>query len=178
MSRSFDALSGAVTDFAGNPRAGWRKATDAIEEVGAAKDAVPNAFDLSGKVISVADGDTVTILDRDKKRYKIRLYGIDAPEREQPFFKASKTALSRKISGRTVGITVVEKDQYGRTVGKIYLDGVHINLEMVREGHCWWYQRYAKYERSLQAAQTQAMSKKIGLWADLNPTPPWEWRRR
>ena len=178
VSRVFDAVHETVAQYANRPDAGWRKATDAIEEMGAAKDAVPQQFDLSGRVLTIADGDTATIRTADNSKVKIRFYGIDSPERGQPYYNEAKRALTRMLSAKTVGVTVVERDQYGRTVGKVYLDGVDINLAMVSGGHAWWYQHYAKYERSLQDAQQQARAKKIGLWADSAPVPPWEWRRR
>ena len=108
---------------------------------------------------------------------KIRLYGIDSPEREQAYYRKSKDALAGMIAGETVGVAVVERDQYGRTVGTIYLDGKDINRAMVQRGYAWWYRRHAKYERPLQEAEKYAQSQKLGLWADPDPVPPWEWRR-
>ena len=113
----------------------------------------------------------------DQVKTKIRLYGIDAPERDQAYYRQAKDALAGMTAGQTVGVAVVEQDQYGRTVGTIYLDGKNINRAMVQRGYAWWYRRYAKYNRPLQEAEKYAQAQKLGLWSDPDPIPPWEWRR-
>ena len=76
-----------------------------------------------------------------------------------------------------MGVVVVTRDDYGRTVGTLYRDGVNINVAMVANGYAWWYQHFAPYERKLAESEQQARQQKLGLWADPHPVPPWDWRR-
>jgi len=167
-----------VSEQLSRPQGGWKIAAGKVEELGAAREGVPLPdFDLTGRVVRVADGDTVSVLDAANRQHKIRLYGIDAPERDQPRGGASREALADLVAGRTVGVVVVATDDYGRDVGTLYLDGQDINLAMVAGGHAWWYRHYAPYEHRLEAAQGEARTKRRGLWADPDPKPPWDWRR-
>ena len=134
--------------------------------------------DLAGRVVRVADGDTVTVLDRRNTQHKVRLYGIDSPERDQPYGKAAKNALQRLIDNRPVEVVVVAKDSYGRTVGTLYRDGVNLNEAMVAAGYAWWYQHFAPNERRLEEAEQRARAQRVGLWAEPRPVAPWDWRRR
>ena len=136
------------------------------------------AYDLSGRVVRVSDGDTLTILDGENRQHKIRLYGIDTPEWGQPFGRAAKRALSDRVSGEGVGIEVIDTDSYGRTVGVVYLGSEDINVAMVRSGYAWWYRRYAPFSDELRAAEQRARAEGAGLWSDPGAVPPWEWRRR
>ena len=131
-----------------------------------------------GRVTKITDGDTVKILATDWNEYTIRLYGIDTPERDQVHGTAAGNALREKIFLRKVSVSINDKDDYGRYVGTIYHDDRNINLEMVQEGHAWWYEYYAQGERHLRDAQASARENGIGLWAYQSPVPPWEWRRR
>ena len=135
------------------------------------------AEDFIGKVVGITDGDTVTVLTYDKQT-KIRLAEIDTPEKNQPYGKKAKKALSDFIFGRTVRIEVQTIDRYGRTVGKIYLDNLNINKEMVKAGHAWVYRRYAKDE-TLFKLEKHAKQNMLGLWAlpEEQRIAPWEWRR-
>ena len=132
---------------------------------------------ITGKVIGIADGDTVTILT-DNKQTKIRLAEIDTPEKNQPYGKKAKKALSDFIFGKTVRIEVDTIDRYGRTVGKIFLDNLNINREMVRGGHAWVYRRYTKDDILLKLEE-YAKQNMLGLWAlpEELRIAPWEWRR-
>ncbi len=135
-----------------------------------------NADDLRGKVVSVADGDTITVLDSENVQHKIRLQGIDAPEKKQAFGTKSKEALSGKIADQEVVVTWKEKDRYGRILGEVMVGRRHINLEMVQDGMAWHYVQYSK-SKELTAAETSARAAKRGLWADTEPMPPWEFRK-
>jgi endonuclease YncB( thermonuclease family) len=172
------AVLGALKEFAGNPHAGWRLAADAMESIGAARDGdtAPD-FDLTGRVVRVADGDTVSLLDRNNTQHKVRLFGIDTPEQNQPYGNAAKKVLLDLVGQKTVGVVVVTTDSYGRKVGTLYLDGVNINVAMVERGYAWWYQHFAPHEIKLAASEQQARQQRLGLWADPDPVPPWEWRR-
>jgi endonuclease YncB( thermonuclease family) len=125
----------------------------------------------------VIDGDTIEILDADKEAHRIRLHGIDTPERGQPFSRVATEALADIIAGKEVGITVVDTDRYGRTVGVVHFDGQNVNLTLVQDGYAWWYERYAPRDDDLREAQQKARGKSLGLWSEKNPIPPWEWRR-
>ena len=174
-----DKVGGTLGQYANRPGASWREAADKIEEMGAAREGRPiPEFGLTGRVVRVADGDTLSVLDKHNTQYKVRLHGIDTPERNQRYGKSAWNALSAMVSGKTVGVVVLGKDSYGRTDGTVYLDGTNINLAMVAAGHAWWYRYYAPDDRPLQAAENAARAKKLGLWAEPDPLPPWDWRRQ
>ena len=133
---------------------------------------------LTGKIISVHDGDTATLLDPGgEKKYTIRFFGIDAPETDQPYGSESGEALAKMILGREVVVEVVNVDFYGRAVGKVYLDDLYVNLAMVRGGHAWYYESYAQDENDIAAAQQEAHYSRRGLWGGKPPQPPWEFRK-
>lgn len=109
---------------------------------------------------------------------KVRLHGIDTPERDQPYGKQATRNLD-KLIGRTVFVVEQDTDRYGRLVGTLYTpDGVNVNLEMVCNGSAWWYSRYAKNDWAMASCQGEAKEAGSGLWADDDPMPPWVWRRR
>lgn len=129
-------------------------------------------FALSGKVVSVHDGDTITILV-EKEQVKIRLFGIDAPELKQPCGKKSKQFLSNLIAGQIVEVEKNGNDRYGRTIGTVSLNGEDINAQMVENGYAWAYRRFSK---KYAPQESEAKFEKRGLWRD-DPIPPWEWRK-
>ncbi len=141
------------------------------------------AAKLQGKVVSVADGDTITVLDDKKTQHKIRLQGIDAPEKAQAFGQKSKQALNQLVHSKMVTVEFEKKDKYGRTVGKVLLNGTDVCLEQIKLGMAWHYKQYQseqlKYDREnyAQAGQS-ARAQVVGLWKDKSPTPPWEFRRQ
>ena len=134
-------------------------------------------YDLSGTVVRIADGDTLTLLDASNTQHKIRLHGIDTPERGQPYGNAAREALERLVAGKRIDVNIQDTDRYGRTVGTVYRNGQNVNLIMVQDGWAWWYERYARNDRQLSRAQRDAKAARRGLWQDSNPVPPWEWRR-
>ena len=134
------------------------------------------ADELRGKVVSIADGDTITVLDADKKQHKVRLTGIDAPEKKQAFGAKSKDRLGELVAGKDVVVDWTEKDTYGRTLGKVRQGALDVNLQMVKDGLAWHYRRYSK-SAELSMAEAEAKAGKKGLWADPNPVPPWEFRK-
>ena len=171
------AVLGSLKEFAGNPNAGWRLAADAMEAVGTTREGgTAPEFDLAGRVVRVGDGDTVSLLDAGKTQHKVRLFGIDTPEQNQPYGNAAKKVLLELVGQKTVGVVVVTTDSYGRKVGTLYHDDVNINVAMVERGYAWWYQHFAPHEIKLAAAEQQARRQRLGLWADPDPVPPWEWR--
>ena len=133
--------------------------------------------DFSGRVVGISDGDTIKVL-HDGKAERIRLNGIDCPEKAQPFGTKAKQFTSAMVFGKDVTIQVKDTDKYGRTVADVILpDGRSLNRELVAAGLAWWYRKYSKDE-SLGQLEAEAKTAKRGLWADPEPVPPWEWRRR
>jgi len=124
----------------------------------------------SGKVVGISDGDTITVL-LDRQQVKVRLYGIDTPEKKQDFGTKAKWFLSGLVFKKTVEIESIDTDRYGRTVGIVYLGGKNINEEIVRSGFAWVYQRYCT--RSICGAwkrlEASARAGKVGLWAQGQP---------
>jgi endonuclease YncB( thermonuclease family) len=139
-------------------------------------DAKPH--ELTGKVVHIADGDTLTVLDTNKVQHKIRLSGIDAPEKSQAFGNKAKEALAEKVHEKTVRVLWKEKDRYGRIVGDVHFGDRDINREMVHDGFAWWYRQYAPKSKALEQAEAEAKKEKRGLWHDKDPEPPWEFRKQ
>ena len=133
--------------------------------------------ELKGRIIEVYDGDTATLLTQDNVKYRVRFFGIDAPEAAQKSGTDSRDALREKILGKEVVVQVAAADRYGRAVGKVLLGGRYINREMVEEGLAWYYHDYAAGEYDLAEAENSARGRRLGLWKDPSPQPPWEWRR-
>jgi endonuclease YncB( thermonuclease family) len=129
------------------------------------------ATTLTGKVVGIADGDTLTLLV-DKTQVRVRLEGIDTPEWAQPFGRKAGQALAKIVFGKVVQVNDLGKDRYGRTLGIVRLDRRNVNLELVREGWAWWYRKYAPKNKELAAAEAAARKAKRGLWADAKPIPP------
>ena len=126
------------------------------------------------RVKRIVDGDTVYMKDGTK----VRLHGIDTPERDQPYGKQATRNLD-KLIGRTVFVVERDTDRYGRLVGTLYTpEGVNVNLEMVCNGSAWWYSRYARFDTGLADCQESAEAASLGLWAYDDPVEPWVWRRR
>ena len=142
----------------------------------------PAWADITGNVVGVDDGDTIAVLDADKVQHKIRLTGIDAPEKKQPFGNRSKQNLSDMVFNKTVTVETAKRDRYGRELGKVLAGGKDVNLEQVRAGMAWHYKAYERTQSATDRqayadAENEAKAAKRGLWADADPTPPWEWRK-
>ncbi len=141
------------------------------------------AEQIVGRVVGVTDGDTITLLDADKIQYKVRLAGIDAPEKSQSFGKASKKSLSDLIYDKKVIIDWHKEDQYGRIVGKVLINGVDANLEQIKNGMAWFYRKYQN-ELSLDDrlaylhAEEVAKARKVGLWVSPDVIAPWDYRKQ
>ena len=131
--------------------------------------------DFTGKVVNVADGDSITVL-RDREQVKVRLVEIDAPEAAQPFGNRSKQALEALVKGQEVRVVERGKDRYQRTLGRIYRGDLDVNAEQVRQGMAWVFRQYAK-DATLYPIEAEAKEQKRGLWRDPEPVPPWEWRK-
>ncbi len=137
------------------------------------------AWAFSGKVISIADGDTITVL-RDKEQVRVRLYGIDTPERGQAFGKKAKQFTSKLVYGKVVEVEVMDTDRYGRTVALVAVNKQILNEELLKAGYAWVYYQYCHEMICHAWADYQFAAKldKRGLWRDPDPIPPWEFRRK
>lgn len=140
-----------------------------------------SAETLNGYVVGISDGDTITVVDANRQQYKIRLAGIDAPEKGQAFGERSKDHLASMVFNKNVTIEWNKQDRYGRTVGKIIASGKDVNLAQIQAGLAWWYEKYRKEQsptdqRVYEQGEQLARSQRLGLWGDKNPTPPWEFR--
>jgi endonuclease YncB( thermonuclease family) len=133
---------------------------------------------ITGKVISVADGDTITILTQQHEQIKIRLSAVDTPEKGQAFGQKSKDFTSSMVAGKNVSIKSETIDKYGRSVAMVFVNGSNVNEQIVKQGYGWVYRKYCKgaFCNDWLELEKQARNSQIGLWADKNPTPPWEWR--
>ena len=130
---------------------------------------------ISGKVVKVSDGDTF-YLKSNGKSYKIRMYGIDAPELHQAYGQESKKYLENLIMDKNVDVNIKSEDKYGRKVGKVIYKNKDINLEMIKSGNAWYYGYYAKSEKEYKKAFENAQKKKIGLWKGKNIENPRDYR--
>jgi endonuclease YncB( thermonuclease family) len=157
--------------------------------------AAPQPNILLGRVVSVADGDTVTVLDANKVPHKVRLAGIDAPEKSQPFGDRSKQSLSRAVMGKEVKVLWSKQDRYGRLVGTVWVappgtgctgpdcpKTLDVNLAQLTVGLAWHFKKYADeqspQERGQYAyAEEEARARKAGLWSQPDPIPPWQYRQ-
>lgn len=138
---------------------------------------------LRGNVLSVADGDTLTVRDGSGVTHRVRLVGIDAPERDQTHGREARDHLAEWVLGREVAIEHDKRDSFRRILGKVLLDGDDVNLRMVREGHAWHFKRYQSDQRwddrwRYAWAQWRAQAERKGLWSTDGPVPPWEHRRQ
>lgn len=153
---------------------------------------VVHAFD--GRVVGISDGDTLTVIDARHQQHKIRLMGIDAPEKAQPFGQKSKSNLSALAFNREVEIVGNKKDRYGRLIAKVMVAAPNCNhptcpkthdagLMQITSGMAWWYRKYAmeqtpKDRGEYEIAELNAKTNRVALWSDKNPQPPWEFRRK
>ncbi len=136
---------------------------------------------IEGEVVRVADGDTLTIRTSQPLDYRIRISGIDAPEKGQPFGNRSKQNLAQLALNKQAQLDCYKTDRYQRKVCRVFVEGGDVGLEQVRGGAAWWYRAYAKEQtaaerRDYGEAEDQAKAAKVGLWREQDPVPPWEWR--
>ena len=142
---------------------------------------VVQAGQVQGRVVGVADGDTVTVLDDHRVQHKVRLAGIDAPEKGMPYGQRSKQYLSDLVFGKTVTLEGDKVDRYGRTVAKVILNGRGVNLAQIAAGMAWHYKKYDREQTAndrmlYRAEELSARAARRGLWGDAQPQAPWDWR--
>ncbi|HET6644647.1 MAG TPA: thermonuclease family protein [Fimbriimonadales bacterium] len=132
---------------------------------------------VTGRVVGITDGDTFSFLMGGRSLHKIRLYGIDSPERGQAFGKKAKQRLSSLIYKRDVEILETDIDRDDRVIARVRCEGVDVCLQMVEGGYAWWFERYAPEDRDLERAELEARSARRGLWSDPHAIPPWAYRK-
>jgi len=140
------------------------------------------AVEWAGTIVGIADGDTLTLLDGSKATHRIRLDGIDAPERTQPYGQRARQSLADLAQGRDARADCPKIDRYGRAVCRVTVDGVDVGLEQVRRGLAWHYVKYAREQpastrRVYAQAEERARAQRVGLWAVAAPVAPWDYRR-
>lgn len=146
---------------------------------GCSKKVEKSANEYMAQVNWIHDGDTVTVMDEKQKKHKLRLYAIDAPELAQRAGKESmKNLITLLPKNSWVNVEVENIDRYGREVATVYLNEENINRKQIIQGHAWNYTKYnKKYMDDYTLMENQARKKKLGLWKDANPQPPWEFRK-
>jgi len=132
--------------------------------------------DIRGRVVSVHDGDTLTVVI-DRRQVRVRLTDIDAPELGQPFGTRSRQSLSELCFGKQAALDVRGQDRYKRTLAQVTCEGTNANSEQVRRGYAWTFTRYASKDSPLHSLQNEARAAHRGLWSDPAPVAPWDWRR-
>jgi endonuclease YncB( thermonuclease family) len=138
---------------------------------------------IPGKVVGITDGDTLTLLDEKQTQYRIRVSGIDTPERGQTFGHVASENLAKLAFGQLAAADCQKLDRYGRWVCVVRVNGMDVGLSQIKAGLAWHYKKYANeqtpMDRELYAkAEQEAKAAGIGLWKDMDPTPPWDWRKR
>ncbi len=131
---------------------------------------------LHGKVISVADGDSFTLLTEQSTKVRVRLHGIDCPERKQPYGMVARQFTSNLVSGKKVTVHLKGRDRYKRIIGTVYVDGRCLNEELLKAGLAWHYFRHDK-NPVWRRMEEQSRSARRGLWRDRSPVPPWDFRK-
>jgi endonuclease YncB( thermonuclease family) len=137
---------------------------------------------LTGRVVRITDGDTLVVLDSSNAQHKIRLAGIDAPERGQAYGTKSKEHLSDSVAGKFVVVEYEKRDRYERILGKVLLSGEDMNLEQIKAGLAWHYKKYQNEQTTADRVkysdtEREARMARRGLWHDDNPMPPWDYRK-
>lgn len=137
---------------------------------------------MTGRVVGVVDGDTVDILTATREQVRVRLAGIDAPERAQPYGQRSKQKMSDLVFGKNAEVDFTKRDRYGRIVGKVTVNGRDASLGLLDAGLAWHYKKYereqtAQDRATYSAAEARSSATRIGLWKETEPIPPWEWRK-
>jgi micrococcal nuclease len=139
---------------------------------------ITSASSLNGRAVRILDGDTIDVLDGNNESHRIRLYGIDAPEKAQDFGQVAKRFTSDLVAGKQVSVEILDTDKYGRSVGVVRVGNVVVNAELLRTGNAWLYTKYCREDfcRNWSRIEQAAKSAKQGLWSQ-QATPPWIWRK-
>ena len=148
-----------------------------VERTPSPSSKAPTDQTFSGTVLTVADGDTMT-LQVDGQKVKVRLQGIDCPERQQAYGQEAGDFIRDQVQGKQVEVRKLGVDQYDRVLGEVFLNGKNLNKELLREGLAWWYEKHARDRTDYRDLQDEAKREGRGLWSDPDAIPPWEFRWR
>lgn len=132
---------------------------------------------ISGKVVGVSDGDTIVVLLSDNRELRVRLEGIDCPEKKQDFGEKAKQATATLCWNKEVKIIKSGTDKYGRTLGFVYVDDMCVNEELLKMGLAWHYKKYNSDPHYSQL-EKNARERKVGLWSQPDPEAPWDFRHK
>lgn len=135
-----------------------------------------SAHTLRGKIVRVSDGDTVVLLDSTNTQHKIRLDGIDCPEKGQPFGRKATDFVKQLTTGKEIVVEWEKKDRYKRILGVVYADGLNVNKELLKNGLAWHYKHFNQ-DKELAELEQQAKDKKLNIWSEKNPIEPYQWRK-
>ncbi len=174
---AFGYLQQKPSDSAPIRRQAQVEATQQAQDFGQAE-----ADIVTGRVVKVSDGDTITVLDANQRQIKVRMLGIDAPEKSQPFGSRCREQLAEVVAGKEVRISTRKRDRYQRVLSKVMVDGRDANLSQVQAGCAWHYKQYARDQAAADretyaAAEQEARSARRGLWKDAEPEAPWAFRQ-
>jgi micrococcal nuclease len=136
-----------------------------------------HAGSWEGKVVGISDGDTIKVL-KDGKQVNIRLTAIDCPELGQPYGEIAMQFTNDMVAGRIINVRKIGIDRDGYIVGFVFVGDINLNYDLVRAGLAWTYRKYSRRDSELAKLEFEARSAKRGLWAEPDPVPPWEWRRK
>jgi endonuclease YncB( thermonuclease family) len=139
--------------------------------------AISHSIEKNGKAIKIVDGDTFDLLTKEQKVLRIRMNGIDCPERRQDFYQSARNALSNYIFNKEVILITHGRDRNKRIIATVFCNGENINLAMIRDGYAWHYKKYST-DTSFARAEKQARLNKKGLWSSSNPVAPWQFRKK
>ena len=131
---------------------------------------------LKGKVVRISDGDTITILDSLNQQHRIRLHGIDCPERKQDYYQVAKDFIGQLCFQKEVNVEILKYDHYKRAIGKVYIDSLEINLALLKSGLAWHFLQFDK-STEYAAAEAEAKLYKRNIWSLKNTIAPWEFRK-
>jgi endonuclease YncB( thermonuclease family) len=143
---------------------------------------IAHAATLTGEVVAISDGDTLTLLDASKTQHRVRLAGIDAPEKRQAFGNRSKQSLTTLAFRRFARVDWNKTDRYGRIIGVVQVNGQDVGLEQIQRGMAWHYKHYEREQSQADrtqysSAELRARAAQVGLWRDFDPQPPWDFRK-
>lgn len=135
-----------------------------------------SAHTLRGKIVRVSDGDTIVLIDSTNTQHRVRLDGIDCPEKGQPFGRKATDFVKQLTTGKEIVVEWEKKDRYKRILGVVYADGLNVNKELLKNGLAWHYKHFNQ-DKELAELEQQAKDKKLNIWSEKNPIEPYQWRK-
>jgi micrococcal nuclease len=148
-----------------------------LHQLDSPEQSIVNEHEQTGLVVKIVDGDTFDMLTKEKTTMRIRMNGIDCPERKQAFYQSAKNALAGYIFNKDVKLVISGRDRNKRIIATVYYDGTNINLAMIQNGYAWHYKKYSS-DTVYAKAEQQARIAKKGLWRIDHPIAPWDFRKK